>query len=66
MTSNLSCGYDTLTTFFVYGFQILNEFFNCINSLHPTIKFTMDYSTAEINFLNVTITKTGNKLITDL
>ena len=39
---------------------------DCINSLHPTIKFTMDYSTTEINFLGVTVTKVGNKLETDL
>ena len=46
--------------------QKLNELFNCINSLHPTIKFTMDYSTTEINFLGVTVTKVGNKLERDL
>ena len=44
----------------------LNELFNCINSLHPTIKFTMDYSTTEFNFLGVAVTKVGNKLETDL
>ena len=44
----------------------LNEIFNCINSLHPTIKFTMDYSTTEINFLGVALTNVGNKLETDL
>ena len=48
------------------GSQNLNELFNCINSLHPTIKFTMDYSTTEINFLGVTVTKVCNKLETDL
>ena len=46
--------------------QKLNELFNCINSLHPTIKFTMDYSATESNFLGVTVTKVGNKLETDL
>ena len=46
--------------------QNLNELFNCINSPHPTIKFTMDYSTTEINFLGVTVTKVCNKLETDL
>ena len=44
----------------------LNEFFNCTNSLHPTIKFTMDYSTTKINFLDVAVTKVGKKLETDL
>ena len=47
------------------GFQKLNEF-DCINSLHPTIKFAMDYSKTEINFLDVTVAKVGNSLETDL
>ena len=46
--------------------QKLNELFSCINSLYPTVKFTMDYSTTEINFLEVAVTKVGNKLETDL
>ena len=46
--------------------QNLNKFFKYINNLHPTIKFTMDYSTKGINFLDVTVTKVGNKLETDL
>ena len=46
--------------------QKLNKLFNCINSLHPTVNFTKDYSTTEINFLGVTVTKVGNKLETDL
>ena len=48
------------------GPQKLNEFFNRINSLHPTIKFTMDYSITKINFLGVSVMKLGNKLETDL
>ena len=44
----------------------VSQLFNCVNSLHPTIKFTMDYSATEINFLGVTVTKVGNKLKTDL
>ena len=46
--------------------QNLNKLFNCINSLHLTIKFTMHYSTKEINCLGVTVTKVCNKLETDL
>ena len=42
------------------------ELFNCINIRHSTIKFTMGYSTTEMNFLGVTLTKVGNKLETDL
>ena len=48
------------------GSQNLNELFNCINILHPTVKLTMDYSTTEVNFLGFTVTRVGNKLETDL
>ena len=57
---------DEIFCIWTHGSQRLNELFNCINSLHPTVKFTMDYSATEINFLGVTVTKTGNKLETDL
>ena len=57
---------DEIFCIWTQGSQNLNELFNCINSLHPTIKFTMDYSTTEINFLGVTVTKVGNKLERDL
>ena len=56
-------------TFFVYGPKVpkkLNEFLSCINSLHPTIKFTIDYYTTEVYFLDITVTRVGNKLETDL
>ena len=46
--------------------QKLKELFDCINSLHLTIKFTMDYSATKINFLGVTVTQVGNKLEADL
>ena len=57
---------DESFSIWIQSSQNLNELFNCINSLHPTIKFTMDYSTTEINFLGVTVTKVCNKLETDL
>ena len=37
------------------------EFFNCY---HPTIKFTAEYSGATINFLDVTVLKKSNQLVT--
>ena len=47
----------------------LKELFNCINILHSTITFSMVYSTTEMNFIGVTVTKAGNifknKLETD-
>ena len=54
--------FDEIFDIWTRGSQKLQELFNCINSLHPTIKFTMDYSATEINFLGVTLTKVGNKL----
>ena len=48
---------DEIFCIWTHGSQRLNELFNCINSLHPTVKFTMDYSATEINFLGVTVTK---------
>ena len=41
----------------------LLEFLNCC---HPTIKFTANYSREQINFLDISVTKTNNQLFTDL
>ena len=57
---------DEIFGIWIQGSQKLNELFNCMNSLHPTIKLSMDYSITEINFLGVTVTKVGNKLVKDL
>ena len=57
---------DDIFYVWTQGSQDLNELFNCINSLHPTNKFTMDYSTIEIKFLAVTVTKVCSKLETDI
>ena len=42
---------DDIFCIWIQGSEKLNELFNCINNLHPTIKFTVDYSTTETNFL---------------
>ena len=39
------------------------EFLNCY---HPTIKFTINYTQEEINFLDVSVRKKSNQLVTDL
>ena len=57
---------DDIFGIWTQGSQKLNELCNCINSLHQTIKFTMDYSITEFNFLGVTVTKFGGKLETYL
>ena len=38
-----------------HGEENLKSFLNIINSCHPTIKFTSEYSAQKINFLNVQI-----------
>ena len=57
---------DEVFGIWTQGSQKLKELYNCINSLHLTIKFTTDYSATEINFLGVNVTKVGNKLETYL
>ena len=47
--------FDEVFDIWTQGSQKLKELFNYINSLHPVIKFTMDYSATEINFLDVTV-----------
>ena len=42
------------------------ETLKTLNCYHPTIKFTAEYSRAKINFLDVTVIKKGNQLVTDL
>ena len=44
----------------------LDEFIDHINSFHPTIKFTTEQSLTSVNFLDVTITKSPNGLVTDV
>ena len=41
-------------------------FLETLYCYHPTIKFTAEYSRAKINFLDVTVIKKGNQLVTDL
>ena len=54
--------FDEIFDIWTQRSQKIKELFSCINSLHPTIKFAIDFSATEINFLGVTVTKVGNKL----
>ena len=58
---------------YIYNFMIWQhreekhkEFLKILNSCHPTIKFTAEYSLDRINFLDVEVIRSGNKLLTDL
>ena len=48
------------------GEEKRKEFLKILNSCHPTIKFTAKYSLDKINFLDVEVIRSGNKLLTDL
>ena len=50
------------------GNKNLKKFFGFLNKVHPSIKFSMEYSQNQINFLNVLIIKNGNasSLVTSL
>ena len=54
--------------FFIWenGEEYLKEFINEINSFHPSIKFTADWSKEKINFLHVEVTLKKGVLSTDL
>ena len=44
----------------------LKIFLEALNCCHPTIKFTADYSKHNVNFLDVSVKKLSNRLITDV
>ena len=49
-----------------HGEEKLKEFLKILNGCHPTIKFTAEYSLDKVNFLDVQIIQSENKLLTDL
>ena len=58
---------DDLLMVFDHGEDDLKKFIHHINSYHPTIKFTYEFSYTTINFLDVQITKESDgSLSTDL
>ena len=54
--------------FFIWehGEEKLDAFMTYLNSVHPTIKFTEKHSHHSIEFLDVLLTREGNRLKTDL
>ena len=43
-----------------HSLESLHSFIDALNSFHPTIKFTYTISSKEVNFLDVTVTKSNN------
>ena len=46
--------------------QSLTEFINEINSFHPTVKFTADWSKEQVSFLDVEVTLKNSVLLPNL
>ena len=44
---------DDIFCIWTEGLENLKEFFGFLNNIHPSIKFTMEYSQKQINFLDV-------------
>ena len=57
---------DDIFMLWQHGEKELKKFFEILNSYHPTIKFTANYSRENIRFLDVEVIKKGNRLVTDL
>ena len=49
-----------------HGEETLKVFLKALNSCHPTIEFTPEYSLDKVNSLDVEVIRSGNKLLTDL
>jgi len=57
---------DDIFMIWQHGEEKLKDFISQLNSCHPSIKFTVEYSFEKINFLDVAVTLKEGKLITDL
>ena len=57
---------DDIFSVWCGGQESLDEFIDHINSFHPTIKCTTECSLTSVNFLDVTVTKSPNGIITDV
>ena len=57
---------DDIFFIWEHGEESLKSFLEHINSAHPTIKFTAEFSKEKVNFLDVQITRKQDKLVTDL
>ena len=56
---------DDIFMMWEYGEEEPKKFLETLNCYHSTIKFTSEYSRAKVNFLDVTVMKKGNQLVTD-
>ena len=57
---------DDIFLLWDHGEESLKQFLEHLNSAHRTIKFTAEYSTNKVNFLDVEVIRRGDTLLTDL
>ena len=57
---------DDIFMLWEHGEKELKAFLEALNSCHPTIKFTAEYSKEKIIFLDVSVRKVSSHLVTDL
>ena len=57
---------DDIFMLWQHGEKELEKFLEFLNCYHPTIKFTANYSRNKVNFLDVSVRKKDNQLVTDL
>ena len=57
---------DDIFLIWEHGEESLKLFLEKINTIHPTIKFTADWSYSSVNFLDVKVIMKDGKIIADL
>ena len=57
---------DDIFLIWEHSEESLKLFLEKINSIHPTIKFTADWSCSSVDFLDVKVIMKDGKIITDL
>ena len=57
---------DDIFAVWPHGEENLKVFLTEINSFHPTIKFTAEWSRESVTFLDTKVIRDGNRLVTDL
>ena len=60
------CYFHDIFMIWQHGEEKLKEFLKILNSCHPSIKFTVEYSLDKVNYLDVEDIRSGNKLLTVL
>ena len=57
---------DDIFFVWTHGEDKLHDFLSRLNEVHPKLKFTYEYSTEQINFLDVIVKKEKDEFVTDL